>query len=82
VLTVAALRNRHAATRVLLAGAQATAPVSEAEELLDALLTAPLALSPNELSWLIYYQLPGELGERLRDRMNPENRPRFPSRLR
>jgi hypothetical protein len=75
------LRRRRA--RALLAGAETTSPVSEAEaegELLDALLTALLALPPNELSWLIYYRLPGELGERLRDRMKPENRPQFPSR--
>jgi hypothetical protein len=45
--------------------------------LLEALLTALLALPPDELSWLIYYRLPGALGEKLRDRMNPENRPRF-----
>jgi hypothetical protein len=81
-LTPAALKSGCAATRGLLAGAETTAPVSEAEELLDALLAALLALPPNELSWLIYYRLPGELGERLRDRMKPENRSRFPSRPR
>jgi hypothetical protein len=79
-LTVDALKNKHAETRALLAGAGTTAPVSEAEELLDELLHTLLSLPPNELSWLIYYRLPGELGERLRDRMKPENRPQFPSR--
>jgi hypothetical protein len=49
---------------------------------LDALLTALVALPPDELSWLICYRLPGEPGDRLRDRMKPENRPRFPSRPR
>ena len=31
---------------------------------LDELLSALLALRPNELSWFIYYRLPGELVER------------------
>ena len=35
----------------------------DGEELLDALLTALLALPPDELSWLVYYRLPGALGE-------------------
>jgi hypothetical protein len=53
---------------------------AKAAHLLNDLLAALLALPPDELSWLIYHRLPGELGERLRDRMKPENRPLFPSR--
>jgi hypothetical protein len=92
-LSLDQIRNGAAAACTLLPGAISPAPLSEhrkaaavaqdqAVELLDKLLTALLALPPNELSWLIYYRLPGELGERLRDRMKPENRPLFPSRPR
>ena len=61
---------------------EAPAKRSEDAALLDKLLSALLALPPDELSWLIYYRLPGELGERLRDRMKPEKRAWFPSRSR
>ena len=95
-LTVESLRNGAATTPALLPGAVSPPPIdpprarvpeapakrSEDASLLDKLLSALLAMPPDELSWLIYYRLPGELGETLRDRMKPENRSRFPSRPR
>ena len=95
-LTVEALKSGYGATRALPAGAVSPPPIdpprarvpeapakrSEDASLLDKLLSALLAMPPDELSWLIYYRLPGELGERLRDRMKPEKRAWFPSRSR
>jgi hypothetical protein len=84
-LTPAALKSGYAATRALLFEAVSPQPIDPDRTpaaLLDALMTALLKLPPDELSWLIYYRLPGELGETLRDRMKPENRSRFPSRPR
>jgi hypothetical protein len=54
----------------------------EAAQLLDEVLHALLSLPPDEWSWLVYYRLPGELVEKLRDLVEPKNRPRFPNRRR
>jgi hypothetical protein len=96
-LTPAALKKAYAATRALMLDAVSPAPISEPRKpasvapaegqdetavLLDELLAALLKLPPDEWAWLVYYRLPGKLVERLRDRVETENRPRFPSRRR
>jgi hypothetical protein len=90
-LTVEALKSRYSATRALFPGAVSPPPIlapaegpDEAVELLDKLASVLFA-APDLLPWLeATGKLSAPLSARLhawrRDRMKPENRPRFPSR--
>jgi hypothetical protein len=60
-LTVGALRSGYSPTPAFLSEVVSPTPGAETEALLDELLAALLSLPPDELSWLVYYRLPGEV---------------------